>query len=73
MFQFLIGRLKTTFFLDVNSFHGGFQFLIGRLKTMEKRSLIESFIKFQFLIGRLKTTVPAIEPGAYENVSIPHR
>ena len=54
LFQFLIGRLKTTKLQYQKNYIMKFQFLIGRLKTLDPLFLVLGLV-FQFLIGRLKT------------------
>ena len=60
MFQFLIGRLKTSIARILKTTFSPFQSLLGRLKTGELFPTEEGALRFQSLLGRLKTGVPVI-------------
>ena len=55
MFQFLIGKVKTSFWNIIFSYENKFQFLIGKVKTYNKEHSVELEHEFQFLIGKVKT------------------
>ena len=56
LFQFLLGRLKTSNSGTKQGLKKEFQFLLGRLKTSSaKYSCHTRSAWFQFLLGRLKT------------------
>jgi len=54
-FQFLIGRLETSFSFSFSNSFARFQFLIGRLETTCPKAVLYTCPRFQFLIGRLET------------------